>query len=334
MRANTIAVVAFDGISPFHLAVPCAVFGEDRRDAGVPRFAMLICAATRPPLRTSVGFTIDTPYGLKDLAKAATIIVPSWRLQDEPPKPLLKALRDAHARGAQLVGLCLGSFVLAAAGLLDGRPATTHWIAAAEFARRYPRVRLAADVLYVDDGDVLTSAGTAAGIDCCLHLLRKKCGAEVANRVARRMVVPPHRSGGQAQYIEQPLNEAARPDRLSELMDWVVQHLDAPHPLDALARRALMSRRSLTRHFRQATGTTVAKWLLGQRLAHAQHLLESTDQSIEMIAGLAGFGSSVSLRQHFGEAFDTSPSMYRREFSSRARSSVASSRASPLRRGT
>lgn len=315
MPARTVAVIAFGGISPFHLAVPCAVFGEDRSSAGVPKFELLVCAAEPGVLRTSAGFTIETPHRLKDLDKADTIIVPSWRDPNEsPPKPLLDALRKAHGRGARIVGLCLGSFVLAAAGLLDGRQATTHWLWAREFAARHPRVHVNPDVLYVDEGDVLTSAGTAAGIDCCLHLLRTVCGADVANYVARRMVVPPHRQGGQAQYVEQPVRKTPAVDRFTEALDWATRNLSQQHSLDALADRALMSRRTFTRRFRRATGTTVGKWLLGQRLAMAQRLLETTDRSIDLIAGMAGFGSPASLRQHFSAAFKTSPSTYRREF--------------------
>ncbi len=315
MRANTIAVLAFDGIGPLHLAVPCSVFGEDRRDAGVPRFRVLVCALEKTPLRTSAGFSVETRSGLADLAKAGTIVVPGWhRPYVAPPEALLQALRRAHARGIRLVGLCLGSFVLAAAGLLDGRPATTHWAAMEEFAKRFPRVRVDRNVLYIDDGDILTSAGGTAAIDCCLHLLRKMCGAEIAHRVARRLVVPPHRQGSQAQFAEAPVRDVLRSDRMSQLLDWVVQHLDDTHSLDTLARRALMSRRTFTRRFREATGTTVGNWLVGQRLAFVQRLLETTDQPIEVVAGEAGFGSAVSLRQHFFNAFHTSPSMYRREF--------------------
>ncbi len=315
MRPDTIAVLAFDGIGPLHLAVPCSIFGEDRRDAGVPRFKVLVCALDKRPLRTSAGFSIETGCGLGDLGKAGTIIVPSWhRPYVEPPEPVLQALRRAHARGVQLVGLCLGSFVLAAAGLLDGRPATTHWAAMEDFTKRFPRVRVDPNVLYVDDGDILTSAGGTAGVDCCLHLLRKMCGAEIAHRVARRMVVPPHRQGSQAQFVEPRVCAACQSGRMSELLDWVVQNLEEPHSLDELARKALMSRRTFTRHFRQATGTTVGKWLLGQRLAFAQRLLETTEQPIEVVAGEAGFGSAVSLRHHFAAAFHTSPSVYRREF--------------------
>jgi transcriptional regulator GlxA family with amidase domain len=186
MRANTIAVIAFDGISPFHLSVPCMVFGEDRSDSGVPKFELIVCSAeSKRTLRTTAGFSVQVAHGLEELTRAKTIIVPSWRDPNEaPPKALLEGLRRAHKRGARIVGLCLGSFVLAAAGLLDRRPATTHWLWADEFARRFPEVQLDRHVLYVDDGDILTSAGTAAGIDCCLHLLRRQCGAEIANLVA------------------------------------------------------------------------------------------------------------------------------------------------------
>ncbi len=310
-----IAVIAFDRISPFHLSVPCVVFGEDRGDGGVPAFDFRVCAAEPGPLSTTAGFSIAATHGLDALADAGTIIVPSWRDPDEPPPAaLLDALRTAHARGAQLVGLCLGAFVLAAAGLLDGRPATTHWAWADDFARRYPKVKLDANVLYIDDGDVLTSAGTAAGLDCCLHVLRRQCGAQAASYVARRLVVPPHRQGSQAQYIQQPVPENTHGERLSGLLDWVCGNLDAPHTLDTLAGRALMSRRTFTRRFREATGTTVGAWLLAQRLARVQQLLETSDQSVDAIAGRAGFGSTASLRQHFAEAFRTSPSAYRREF--------------------
>ncbi|GAA3933207.1 GlxA family transcriptional regulator [Luteimonas lutimaris] len=312
--ADTVAVVAFDRISPFHLSVPCLVF-EDRSRHGLPRFRVRVCAAEPGPLRTDAGFTIETRHGLAGLRGAGTVVVPSWRDAGErPPETLLKALRAAHARGARIVGLCLGAYVLAEAGLLDDRPATTHWIASGDFGRRFPRVRLQSDVLYVDDGDVVTSAGTAAGIDCCLHLVRQRHGAEVASRIARAMVVAPHRRGGQAQYIEQPLPASPRDDRLADVLDWALAHIDQPHSLDALAERALMSRRTFTRRFRDATGTTVGRWLQAQRLARAQRLLETTDAPLETVATEAGFGSATSLRQHFGAALGTSPSAWRREF--------------------
>jgi len=312
---HVVAVVAFDRISPFHLSVPCVVFGEDRRSGGVPDFDFRVCAAETGALATTAGFSIAVTHGLEALADAHTIIVPSWRDPAEaPPAALVDALRAAHERGALLVGLCLGAFVLAATGILDGRPASTHWAWADDFARRYPRVRLDPDVLYVDNGNVLTSAGTAAGLDCCLHVLRKISGAQAANYVARRLVVSPHRQGGQAQYVQQPMPPSPRGDRLSGLLDWVSGNLAVPHTLDTLAARALMSRRTFTRRFRLATGTTVGAWLLAQRLARAQQLLESTDESVETIAASAGFGSAASLRQHFGEAFRTSPSAWRRGF--------------------
>lgn len=316
MRANTIAVVAFDGISPFHLSVPCMVFGEDRRADGVPPFELLVCGIDRKrTLHTSSGFAVVVENGLDDLRRAGTIIVPSWRDPHEPPPPaLLEELSRAHKRGARLVALCLGAFVLAEAGLLDGRPATTHWLWADEFCRRFPRVRVDRDVLYVDDGDILTSAGTAAGIDCCLHLLRKQCGADIANRVARRMVVPPHRQGGQAQFIEQPVRAAAQTDHFNKVMDWATRNVDRVLTLDQLAARALMSRRTFTRRFRKATGVTVHQWLLAQRLTLAQRMLETTEKSIDRIAEEAGFGTPASLRQHFASSLATSPSRYRREF--------------------
>ena len=317
MRENTIAIIAFDGISPFHLAVPCAVFGEDRTGACVPKFELLVCAAIPGKLKTSAGFTIETRYGLKDLSRAAIVIVPSWRNPAETPPPaLLNALRKAHQRGALIVGLCLGSFVLAAAGLLDGRPATTHWFWAEELAARYPQIRVDSNVLYVDDGNIITSAGTAAAIDCCLHMLRQQYGTRVANQVARRMVVSPHRQGGQAQYIQQPVRDVSTVDHFAKVLDWTRRNLDKPHSLslDTLAERALMTRRTFTRRFRQAMGMTVGAWLLNQRLALAQQLLETTDKPIDAIAEKAGFGTPASFRQNFNRSFRISPSHYRRQF--------------------
>ncbi|KFX69460.1 AraC family transcriptional regulator [Pseudomonas taeanensis MS-3] len=316
MQPHRVAVLAFDRISPFHLSVPCLVFGESL--PGECNYQLVVCAAEPGRLTTTAGFELHVEQGLEALLDAQTIIVPSWHNPDQhPSQALLDALVAAHERGAHLVGLCLGAFVLAEAGLLDGRPATTHWAWARVFAERFPAVRLDSDVLYVDDDNLLTSAGTAAGIDCCLYLLRQHCGAKVANKVARRLVVPPHRQGGQAQFIEQPLPATARDDRLSDLLDWVRGNLDQPHSLDSLADKVLMSRRSFTRHFRQLTGTSVGDWLLAERLALSQRLLESTDQPIDSIAELAGFGSPVSLRHHFGRSFAVSPSSYRQSFRGR-----------------
>jgi transcriptional regulator GlxA family with amidase domain len=314
MTRIRVAVVAFDQVRPFHLSVPCAVFGESP-DTEPPLFDLRVCAAEAGELRTHAGFGITTRYRLQTLDWADIVVMPSWRNPLEtPPAPLLAALRRANARGALVVGLCLGAFVLAAAGLLDGRRATTHWRWASRFAERYPGISVDPNVLYVDEGNILTSAGTAAGIDCCLHVVRRLFGAEAASRIARTLVVPPHRQGGQAQYIEQPILQTARDTPLTRTLDWAARHLDTAHSLDSLAARAAMSRRTFTRHFRQHTGTTVGNWLLTQRLALAQRLLETTSQSVERVAEQAGFGTPLSMRQHFAAAFDTTPSTYRREF--------------------
>ena len=265
--------------------------------------------------RICTGYAIHATHGFAALKDAGTVIVPSWHDTAElPPKALIDALRKAHQRGAKIVSFCLGSFVLAAAGLLNGRRATTHWKYAAELAGRYPHIDVKPDVLYVDEGDIVTSAGCAAAIDCCLHLLRTQHGAEIANHIARRMVVSPFRQGGQAQFIEQPVFRSVTPDRLSLLMDWMSQNLDATLTLDDLAERASMSRRTFTRRFRQMTGTTVGEWLLNQRLAFSQRMLEMTDKPIEIVAEMAGFASPAIFRRCFGQAFSIKPSAYRKEF--------------------
>lgn len=313
MKNQKIAVVAFNQISPFHLSVPCLVFSESLPVN--PGLELRVCAFEASPLITSAGFSIVVDHGLEALETAQTVIVPSWRDPNErPPQPLLDALVAAHRRGAQLVGLCLGAFVLAEAGLLEGRKATTHWAWAQDFAKRFPGVQLDADVLYVDDDRILTSAGTSAGLDCCLHLLRQQYDTATANRIARQLVMPPHRQGGQAQFIEQPLPATSRDSRLSSLLDWMRAHLHEQHSLDSLAEKSLMSRRTFTRHFRQLTGTTVNDWLLRERLALCQRLLETTHQSIDHIANITGFGSPVSLRLHFGKMFKVSPTAWRKTF--------------------
>lgn len=308
-----VAVVAFDRISAFHLSVPCMVFGDALADDSPVE--VVVCAAEPGALRTRTGFGLTDLASLSVLKKADAIVVPSWRDVHEPaPQKLLKALREAHGRGASIVGLCLGAHVVAEAGLLDGRRATTHWEYAAAFAQRFPTVDVDPGVLYVEDGNVLTSAGTAAGIDACLHLLRQRLGAAEANQVARRMVVSPHRQGGQAQFIEQPLPKTAGGARLARLIDAVRERLHEQHTLDSLAGEASMSRRTFTRHFKALTGTSVQSWLLAERLALSQRLLEKTDQPIENISGLAGFGSVVSLRYHFRHAFGVSPTTWRGNF--------------------
>ncbi len=317
-----IAVVAVDQTPLFHLSVPCEVFGADRTDAGVPHHEVWVVAGEPGPLRSSGGVTLDTPYSLDALASLRSgdlLVVPWWRHYDgeQPPAPLLDALRDAHARGVRVAGLCGGGFVLAAAGLLDGRRATTHWMHTDKLAREYPAVRVDPKVLYVDEGDVLTSAGTAAAIDLCLHLVRTLDGAEVANTVARRMVVPPHRAGGQAQFVDVPVPRVEADDPLSAALAWALEHLDRPLGVDELAARAAMSRRTFTRRFRARLGASPLQWLLDQRTLLAQRLLETTDLPVEAVAHRAGFGSAVSLRAHFQRALGTTPSGYRTSFSRR-----------------
>jgi transcriptional regulator GlxA family with amidase domain len=306
-----VAVIAFDGITPFHLSVPCLVFGGG---ADAP-CDVVVCAAEAGPLCTSAGFTITPQRDLGALDDADIVVMPAWHDDCRPaPAALLEALRRAHARGARVVGLCLGAFPLAQAGLLDGRTVATHWAAAEELARRHPAVQVDEDVLYVDEGDILTSAGVAAGLDCCLHLLRRLRGAEFANRVARRILVAPHRDGGQAQFIERPVPVSPSDSRVAEVLDWVARHPQHEHTIDTLAGRAAMSRRNFTRHFRRTTGTSFKQWLLNQRMAHAQRLLETSNVSIEMVAQEAGFQTALSLRQHFRNALRTSPSAYRKQF--------------------
>lgn len=307
-----VAVIAFERVIPFHLSVPCIVFDAVPDDNP---FDVVVCAGETGPLRTSAGFGLTDLAPLDVLEQADVLVVPGWRdTLDQPTDTLLEALRQAHARGAQIVGLCYGTHVLAAAGLLDGRRATTHWELASEIAARFPKVQFDPDVLYVEDGRVLTSAGTAASIDACLHVLRQRVGATVANRVARRLVVAPHRKGGQAQFIEQPLPKAASDTRLVHLIDSVRERLQQPHTLDSLADEAAMSRRNFTRHFKALTGTTVKAWLLTERLALAQRLLESSDLNIDVIAQAAGFGSVAALRQRFRETFGISPTEWRTSF--------------------
>ncbi|KAB8058773.1 helix-turn-helix domain-containing protein [Janthinobacterium sp. FT14W] len=311
----TIAVIAFDGMTPFHLSVPCLVFGAQTDETDLPPFHVRVCAADPVPLRTAAGFGIAPEFGLEGLEDADIVIMPAWHDDcRDAAQPLLTALQAASGRGARMVGLCLGAFPLAQAGLLDGKSAATHWGMAERLAARYPRVRVDREVLYVDDGAVLTSAGVAAGLDCCLYLLRQLAGAEVANRVARRLLVAPHRQGGQAQFIERPLPVSGSEGRFADVLACVTANLGQAHSIDALAERAAMSRRNFTRHFRQATGTSFKQWLLNQRLAHAQGMLEKSAISIDVVAQEAGFGTALSLRQHFRASLQTSPSAYRKLF--------------------
>jgi AraC family transcriptional regulator, transcriptional activator FtrA len=312
--AHRVAVVVVNGSTQFEMAVAYEVFGIDRSEYSDDWYEFVLVAGEPGPIRIQGGLLVEAPHGLSHLRTADTIIVPA--VVDERtdvPEPLLAALRAAHRRGARIASICTGAFILAEAGLLDGRRATTHWVDAAELARRYPAIDVEPDVLYVEDDNIFTSAGAAAGIDLCLHLVRLDLGSDVANAVARRMVVPPHRDGGQAQFVDAPMPRGDA-DTLGPLLDWALANLDQPLTLDDLARRAAVSTRTLVRRFQSTTGTTPLQWLLSQRVRRAQHLLESTDEPVERIAGLAGFGTAANLRQHFTRLVGVAPMTYRRTF--------------------
>ena len=312
--SQRVAAVAFDGMAPFELGIVVEVFGLARPELGVPWYELAICSPDPSPLRAVGGIALVAEHGVEAIAAADTVIVPAWPRAGEPvPADAIEALQKAHARGARIVSICSGAFVLDAAGLLDGRRAATHWRYAEDLARRFPHVVVDADVLYVDDGDVLTSAGVAAGVDLCLHMVRRDHGAEAANAVARRMVVAAHRDGGQAQYVERPL-PADRGGGLAATRAWMEERLGDPLTIGAMARRAGYSPRSFARRFRAETGTTPLQWLIGRRVAEAQRLLEGTDLGVEEIADRCGFGGAVALRQHFGRVVGTSPTAYRRTF--------------------
>lgn len=315
LRPHTVAAVVANRLSPFEFSVACEIFGIDRSHLGVPWYRFVVCAADPSPVTTILpGVTVSTPFGLGPLRTADTIVVPVCDAREEPSPELVAALRRAHARGARVLSLCTGAFVLAAAGLLDGRPATTHWHHAAELQERYPSVAVDPRVLYVDDGDILTSAGSAASIDLCLHIVRKDFGAEIANEVARGVVVPPHRDGGQAQYVNRPLPVRAGDDQLSETLTWMAENLDGDLAVETLARRAAMSVRSFARRFAATTGTTPHQWVLNQRVLLAQRLLEATDLPVEVVARRCGMGTAAGLRQQFQRTVGTSPAAYRRTF--------------------
>ncbi|TWV45927.1 helix-turn-helix domain-containing protein [Streptomyces misionensis] len=312
---KNVAAVLLNGVHPFELGVVCEVFGIDRSDEGLPVYDFAVVSAEGPDLATHCGFTVSTPHGLERLEEADLIAVPageSYVERDYPPE-LLDALRRAVERGCRVLSVCSGVFVLAAAGLLDGRRCAVHWHHAEQLARRYPRLAVEPDVLYVDEDPVITSAGTAAGIDACLHLVRKEQGPEVANKIARRMVVPPHRDGGQAQYIERPLPKAPC-DTVGEVLVWMGEHLDTEVTVEQLAARAHMAPRTFARRFQQETGTTPYRWILRQRVLCAQELLEGTDETVDAIAARTGFGTAAALRHQFVRALGTTPNAYRRAF--------------------
>ncbi|MFI8192106.1 helix-turn-helix domain-containing protein [Streptomyces sp. NPDC085946] len=313
---TTVALAVTEGVLPFELALACEVFGADMTGVVDPWYRFSVCG----PDAVRIGrFRLEPDHGLDRLPRADTVIVPGWADVDrDPPAELVDAVRAAHAAGARVASLCTGAFVLAAAGLLDGRRATTHWAHARELAERHPRVTVDPDVLYVDDGSVLTSAGKAAAMDLCLHLVRLDHGSSAANTLARRLVVPPHRDGGQAQFVTTPV-PAPGSHPLAGLLPWVMQRLDRPLTVEDLARQARMSSRNLGRHFRSVTGTTPLQWLLTQRIRRAQELLETTDDTVDAIATATGMGTATTLRRHFHRTVGVPPDTYRRTFRTRTR---------------
>ena len=313
-QPHRVVVVAFDGMAPFELGIVVEVFGLARPELGVPWYELTVCSPDPSPLRAVGGIALVADHGTEALAVADTVIVPAWPRPGEPVQDdLLAALRGAHARGARVVSICSGAFVLAAAGLLDGRRAATHWRYADALRREHPAVEVDDAVLYVDDGDVLTSAGSAAGIDLCLHIVRGDHGSAIANQVARRLVVSPHRDGGQAQFIDRPVPDADD-DRLQAAMAWALEHLGEPVTVSDLAGRAFMSARTFTRQFRRATGSSPMAWLIEQRVRASMTLLETTDQPVEWVGAAAGFAAPASFRRHFRRVAGVSPSRYRRSF--------------------
>ena len=314
-RHHIVTVVAH-GMSALEPAVAHDFFGEDRSHLGVPWYRYSVVGGGRVPTGRTVTALVVPEPDLGLLRRADTVVIPGWSSQDQHPDPdLLEALRHAHARGARMVSFCTGAFLLAAAGLLDGRPATTHWEVSGLLADRYPKVHVDPSVLYVDDGDVLTSAGAAGAIDLALHVIRSDFGADVANKVARDMVVPAHRDGGQAQFIETPVLAPDTPtDHLTATMVWAAERLGDELSVADLAAHSALSPRQFTRQFRARTGTSPHQWLLTQRTALAQRLLETTDLSIERVADDAGFGTAAAMRLHFQRALKTSPAAYRRCF--------------------
>ena len=311
---TSVAVAVTAGMLHFELSMACEIFGTAPAGTVGEWYDLDICGSEPVSLGR---FRLEPDHGFDRIVGADTVIVPGWDdIDREPPAALVTAVRAAHAAGARVVSLCTGAFVLAAAGLLDGRRATTHWAHTDALAARHPAVAVDPDVLYVDNGTVLTSAGKAAALDLCLHLIRLDHGPSVANAAARRLVVPPHRSGGQAQFVTTPV--PARDDHpLADLLPWIMERLDQPLTVEDLARRARMSSRHLGRHFRAATGVSPSQWLLDQRIRRAQELLENTDDSIDAVAWATGMGTATTLRRHFSRTVGVPPNTYRRTFRTR-----------------
>jgi len=318
-----VVVLAYDGLCTFEFGIVVELFGLRRQNLGVEWYDFEVCSAERGPIRATGGIRVEARRGLRCFEQAGTIVIPGWRDADEPPpQPLVRALRSAHAGGARLVSICSGVFVLAATGLLDGKRVTTHWRYVDRLRARFPKVRVEPDVLYVDEGSILTSAGSAAGIDLCLHIVRCDYGAEIANEIARSLVMPPHREGGQAQYVREPMPSTGT-GGLAPLMQWAQSHLDKTLQVEDLARKAAMSPRTFARRFGEQTGTTPHQWLTYQRLLAAQRRLETTVESIDQVAEAVGLQTAATLRQHFSRVLGTTPTAYRRKFSTRIEETAA-----------
>jgi transcriptional regulator GlxA family with amidase domain len=311
---TSVAVLVYDGVAPFELGLLCEAFGQDRSDRGVPSLQFTVCTPRPGRVTTTIpGFAIEVSSGLATAECADLICVPAVPYDEPAPEPVLEALRAAYARGARLLSVCSGAFVLGQAGLLDGRVCTTHWRHVDALQEQFPKALVKCDVLYVDDGRIITSAGSAAGLDACLHLFRGEFGAGVATTIARGMVVAPHRDGGQAQFIDSPIPQTSA-DTLQPVLDWMGANLGVEISVDELAKRAVMSPRTFARRFRAETGTTPYHWLTNQRVLLAERMLEETDETVERIAARAGFGNATALRHHFGRLRGTSPQHYRRNF--------------------
>jgi AraC family transcriptional regulator, transcriptional activator FtrA len=314
MKNHLVAAVAYDKLCTFEFGCVVEVFGLSRPELGIDWYEFGVCAAENKQIRAAGGVTMQIPRGLSMLDTADTIIIPGWRDPDEQPsEAFLRKVRAAYERGARIASICSGVFVLAAAGILDGKSATTHWRYAERLTARYPKIRVQPNALYSVQGQVITAAGSAAGLDMMLHIVRSDHGTKIANKVARRLVIPPYRRGDQAQFVMRPI----MPDesgRLTTLMDWVRENLKRPHTLTALAARATMSPRTLQRQFADATGLAPYEWILRERVAVAQEMLESRNAALARVADLCGFKSEQSMRKHFRRIAGTSPAAYRQQF--------------------
>lgn len=316
MRSHLVVAVAYDRLCTFEFGCVVELFALPRPELGVEWYRFAVCAAEPGPIRAAGGVTLTVSHTLALLDRADTIVIPGWRDADElPPEPLLRKLRAAARRGARICSICSGVFVLAAAGVLEGKTVTTHWRYADKLKARFPSLHVEPDALYVDEGAIVTSAGSAAGLDMLLHLVRRDYGGAVANRVAQRLVVPPHREGGQAQFVPRPMPPEDDGGRLARLIDWMRGHAASSHTIESLARRAAMSGRTLQRRFRDATGLGPYEWLIRERVALAKDMLETRPRlSIAIVAQRAGFGSEESMRRHFRRIVMTSPAAYRQQF--------------------